>query len=104
MIQEETFSAIGETAETADNSTGGEECTDHNDLQELPEQALPANKNFGLIDVKCSKRFRKGFYLLAVVLLMIIIPTVIWYSIKAGKILKETVYFSLRVLVALYSY
>ena len=72
-----------DTKENTDQSNGEDI---HESLEKVHGEAKLHTSRLGLIEIKCVNRLRQGLYILGALCLMIIIPTVIWYSIKAGKI------------------
>ena len=85
MMQEASFSVDENQKETTDQKSGeGEQRQEHPAV--LPEQAEADVSKLGIAEVKCSKKFRQGLFVLFVLLLVVIIPIIIWFSIKAGRI------------------
>ena len=85
MMQEASFSVSENPKETTDQKSGeGEQC--HEQPASLAEQAEADVSKLSKVEVKCSKKFRQRLFILVAILSMVIIPIIIWYSIKAGMI------------------
>ena len=83
MINEANFSDMTDAKENT-NQNAGEDT--HESPENLPVETKPFASKLGLLEIKCSNRLKQGIYILVALFLMIIIPTVTWYSIKASKI------------------